>query len=258
MLEAFASLEPGTDLVLLAGDLTTCGGPDEAAVLAEACRQVEVPVCAVLGNHDWHLNRTQEVAAVLGRRRDPSARAQLDAVRAARPRRRCGRAEGLRRRLPGLRAARLRGAAPTRGVRGDDEGRDRARPGARDGRRRRPPHRAPPLRADDDDARGRAARDLAVPRQRPPGRADRASIRPTSSSTATPTRAPSRATSGASRSTTSRSRSREGTSGTSTSARASARTKPSSSVSSLRPEQPSGGRVRGRARGRARAARCRA
>src|SRR4029079_10733498 len=69
VVEAFASLEPGTDLVLLAGDLTTCGGPAEAAVLAEACRQVEAPVCAVLGNHDWHLNRTQEVAAVLRRAR---------------------------------------------------------------------------------------------------------------------------------------------------------------------------------------------
>jgi Icc-related predicted phosphoesterase len=67
VLRAFASVEAGTDLLLLAGDLTTCGGPEEAAVLAEACRGLDVPVCAVLGNHDWHLNRTQEVSAVLGR-----------------------------------------------------------------------------------------------------------------------------------------------------------------------------------------------
>lgn len=65
MFDAFSSLERGTDLLLLAGDLTTCGDLDEAAVLAEAARQVDVPVCAVLGNHDWHLNRTQEVAGVL-------------------------------------------------------------------------------------------------------------------------------------------------------------------------------------------------
>ncbi len=65
MIAAFGSLEPGTDLVLLAGDLTTCGDPDEAAVLAETCRGLDVPVCAVLGNHDWHLNRAEEVAAVL-------------------------------------------------------------------------------------------------------------------------------------------------------------------------------------------------
>jgi Icc-related predicted phosphoesterase len=63
--EAFASIERGTDLVLLAGDLTTCGDPEEAAVLAEACRGLDIPVCAVLGNHDWHLNRTEEVAAVI-------------------------------------------------------------------------------------------------------------------------------------------------------------------------------------------------
>jgi Icc-related predicted phosphoesterase len=62
---SFAAIEPGTDLVLLAGDLTTCGDPAEAAVLAEACRGLEVPVCAVLGNHDWHLNRTHEVVSAL-------------------------------------------------------------------------------------------------------------------------------------------------------------------------------------------------
>jgi Icc-related predicted phosphoesterase len=62
---AFSSLEGETDLVLLAGDLTTCGDPAEAGALAEACRRLEVPVVAVLGNHDWHLNRTHELVAVL-------------------------------------------------------------------------------------------------------------------------------------------------------------------------------------------------
>ena len=62
---AFASLADAVDLVLLAGDLTTCGDPAEASVLADACRGSEIPVCAVLGNHDWHLNRTHEVVAVL-------------------------------------------------------------------------------------------------------------------------------------------------------------------------------------------------
>jgi Icc-related predicted phosphoesterase len=62
---AFAEVGRSVDLVLLAGDLTTCGDPDEAAVLADACRDLHVPVCAVLGNHDWHLNRTHELVAVL-------------------------------------------------------------------------------------------------------------------------------------------------------------------------------------------------
>ena len=61
---AFAGLGD-VDLVLLAGDLTTCGDPREAAVLADACRGLDVPVLAVLGNHDWHLNRTHELVAVL-------------------------------------------------------------------------------------------------------------------------------------------------------------------------------------------------
>ena len=51
--------------MLLAGDLTTHGEPDEAEVLAEACRGLAVPVVAVLGNHDWHANRCDEVVGVL-------------------------------------------------------------------------------------------------------------------------------------------------------------------------------------------------
>jgi Icc-related predicted phosphoesterase len=62
---AFAELEGRADLVLLAGDLTTHGEPEQAAVLADACREVSAPVFAVLGNHDWHADRTAEVVAVL-------------------------------------------------------------------------------------------------------------------------------------------------------------------------------------------------
>jgi Icc-related predicted phosphoesterase len=65
VLRAFAALEDRADIVLLAGDLTTHGEPAQAAMLAEACRDVSVPVFAVLGNHDWHVNRTAELTAVL-------------------------------------------------------------------------------------------------------------------------------------------------------------------------------------------------
>ena len=64
---AFAALEGNADVVLLAGDLTRHGEPDEAEVLADACRGLCVPVVAVLGNHDWHAARRDEVAAVLSR-----------------------------------------------------------------------------------------------------------------------------------------------------------------------------------------------
>jgi Icc-related predicted phosphoesterase len=62
---AFADLEGRAELVLLAGDLTTHGEPDEAAVLADACRQLDVPVVAVLGNHDYHVGRDRELTDVL-------------------------------------------------------------------------------------------------------------------------------------------------------------------------------------------------
>jgi Icc-related predicted phosphoesterase len=63
--EAFARVEAEADLVLLAGDLTTTGEPEQAAVLADACRGLSIPVCSVLGNHDLHCNRGDEVAEVV-------------------------------------------------------------------------------------------------------------------------------------------------------------------------------------------------
>ena len=65
MRDSFEDLRGRADLVLLAGDLTTCGDPAEGAVLAEACRDLGLPVIAVLGNHDWHQDRADELAAVL-------------------------------------------------------------------------------------------------------------------------------------------------------------------------------------------------
>ncbi len=62
---AFAALHGAVDLVLLAGDLTNLGRPEQAAILAEACAGLEVPVYAVLGNHDWHVDRRDELVEVL-------------------------------------------------------------------------------------------------------------------------------------------------------------------------------------------------
>jgi uncharacterized protein len=64
--QAFAQLDGAADVVLLAGDLTTTGEVEQAAVLADACRQVTVPVFAVLGNHDWHCGQAAAIARVLG------------------------------------------------------------------------------------------------------------------------------------------------------------------------------------------------
>ena len=51
--------------LLLAGDLTRCGEPGEAKLLATALERVPVPVVAVLGNHDHHADRPDELAAIL-------------------------------------------------------------------------------------------------------------------------------------------------------------------------------------------------
>ena len=62
---SFAAAAAEADLILLAGDLTTHGLPEQAAVLADACRGLELPILAVLGNHDQHSNLCSEVVDVL-------------------------------------------------------------------------------------------------------------------------------------------------------------------------------------------------
>jgi Icc-related predicted phosphoesterase len=53
------------DVILLAGDLTTHGLPEEAAVLADGCGGLPVPVVAVLGNHDHHAGLAAAVGSTL-------------------------------------------------------------------------------------------------------------------------------------------------------------------------------------------------
>jgi Icc-related predicted phosphoesterase len=62
---AFATVAEESDVILLAGDLTTTGEPEQAKVVADACRDVEIPVFAVLGNHDFHAGRTDEIRAIV-------------------------------------------------------------------------------------------------------------------------------------------------------------------------------------------------
>jgi Icc-related predicted phosphoesterase len=62
---AFARVESEADVILLAGDLTTTGETEQARVLADACRDVSIPVFAVLGNHDYHAGRAADVSALL-------------------------------------------------------------------------------------------------------------------------------------------------------------------------------------------------
>ena len=62
----FAGIERVADVLLLAGDLTDRGLPDEARGLAkELAQTVKLPVVAVLGNHDYEAGKVEEVSALL-------------------------------------------------------------------------------------------------------------------------------------------------------------------------------------------------
>jgi Icc-related predicted phosphoesterase len=62
---AFETVAEEADVILLAGDLTTTGEPEQAQVVADACRGLDLPVFAVYGNHDLHAGRAAEIRAVL-------------------------------------------------------------------------------------------------------------------------------------------------------------------------------------------------
>ena len=62
---AFDTLPECADLLLLAGDLTRHGTLEEAGVVADEIRDLGVPVVAVLGNHDHHDDRQDEVTQLL-------------------------------------------------------------------------------------------------------------------------------------------------------------------------------------------------
>jgi Icc-related predicted phosphoesterase len=60
-----ATVHEQADVLLLAGDLTRLGLPEEAEALAAELDVVRVPMVAVLGNHDLHSDRQKEVVDVL-------------------------------------------------------------------------------------------------------------------------------------------------------------------------------------------------
>ncbi|HEX5587229.1 MAG TPA: metallophosphoesterase [Acidimicrobiia bacterium] len=60
-----AHVSADADVLLIAGDLTQVGAPEEAKVLAGELEGVEIPVLAVLGNHDHHSDAPHVVREVL-------------------------------------------------------------------------------------------------------------------------------------------------------------------------------------------------
>jgi Icc-related predicted phosphoesterase len=61
----FSKLDEKADIFLLAGDLTQTGHPEEMIVLAEDLKKCPIPVIAVLGNHDHHMDQVDAVIKIL-------------------------------------------------------------------------------------------------------------------------------------------------------------------------------------------------
>ncbi|MCM2349002.1 MAG: metallophosphoesterase [Bacteriovoracaceae bacterium] len=61
----FHNLKDKADFLLLAGDLTQTGHPEEMKVLANDLRKCPIPMIAVLGNHDYHVDQVEQVTQIL-------------------------------------------------------------------------------------------------------------------------------------------------------------------------------------------------
>ncbi len=61
----FDTVHEVADFLVLPGDLTGSGLPEEARLLAAILARVRIPVICVLGNHDVHTDHTDEVVAIL-------------------------------------------------------------------------------------------------------------------------------------------------------------------------------------------------
>jgi Icc-related predicted phosphoesterase len=61
----FAQIGEAADVLILAGDLTNYGLPEEAAVLVKELATLKLPIVAVLGNHDFESGKQDEVRQIL-------------------------------------------------------------------------------------------------------------------------------------------------------------------------------------------------
>jgi Icc-related predicted phosphoesterase len=63
----FGQISNTADVLVICGDFTDYGLPDEARILArELTTAVKIPVIAVLGNHDYEAGSQQEIRHILG------------------------------------------------------------------------------------------------------------------------------------------------------------------------------------------------
>src|ERR1041385_5715825 len=63
---ALRGVDQEAEVLLLAGDLTDHGTPEEASWLGEELSQIKMEKCAVLGNHDYESGQAEAVKKILG------------------------------------------------------------------------------------------------------------------------------------------------------------------------------------------------
>jgi Icc-related predicted phosphoesterase len=63
--EQFANVSREADILLLAGDLTNHGTPEEMQAFAQQLDGITIPVVAILGNHDMHSEQEDEMRRIL-------------------------------------------------------------------------------------------------------------------------------------------------------------------------------------------------
>ncbi|MGH7620479.1 MAG: metallophosphoesterase family protein, partial [Gemmatimonadaceae bacterium] len=61
----FAQVAESADAFVLCGDLTDYGLAEEARLLAKDLAHVQVPIVAVLGNHDFEANQQKDIVQIL-------------------------------------------------------------------------------------------------------------------------------------------------------------------------------------------------
>lgn len=63
--DTFKAIGTKAEVLLLCGDLTHNGFPEEAKKLVDQLKECSIPKLAILGNHDYHQNKQEEIKKIL-------------------------------------------------------------------------------------------------------------------------------------------------------------------------------------------------
>ncbi len=63
--DVFAEVNKKADVLVLCGDLTTHGKPEQMAAFVQELAGVDIPIVSVLGNHDYEGGHHEEVSAIM-------------------------------------------------------------------------------------------------------------------------------------------------------------------------------------------------